>query len=195
MMIVALNGSPLKNGTIAKLMREVISGLDDQVLVEWVDVGSLNMKHCLGCMKCRTSGTCALPEDDAHAIGGMISKADGLIIGTPTHWGNMSAPLKLLFDRNVPVFMGVKPSGMPQAMQKGKPAIIVTACTTPWPLNHIARESRGAVHAVKHVLKYGGYTIVGTIVKPGTKKDPGISQGLLKRARGLGRKLSTRTMR
>ena len=39
--------------------------------------------------------------------------ADGLIVGTPTHWGNMSAQLKLLFDRNVPVFMGEKPNGFP----------------------------------------------------------------------------------
>ena len=73
--------------------------------------------------------------------------ADGLIVGTPTHWGNMSAQLKLLFDRNVPVFMGEKPNGFPIPRQKGKSAAIVTACTTPWPFNFIAAESRGAIRA------------------------------------------------
>ncbi|MEQ8176175.1 MAG: flavodoxin family protein [Syntrophomonadaceae bacterium] len=195
MRIAALNGSPKKNGTVAKLMREVIAGINEQFDIEWVDVCSLDMRNCLGCMKCRTVGNCALPEDDAHAIGRIISKADGLIIGTPTHWGNMSSSLKLLLDRNVPVFMGARANGMPEPRQKGKPAVIVTACTTPWPLNRIARESRGAVDAVKHVLKYGGYKIVGTIVKPGTKKNSGISKGILKRARASGRKLSNLTMK
>lgn len=189
MRVVALNGSPVNNGTVAKLMREVIVGVNAQADIEWVDVCSLNMRSCIGCMKCRTSGNCALPMDDAHAIGRLIGNADGLIVGTPTHWGNMSSPLKLLFDRNVPVFMGVKANGMPEPMQKGKLAIIVSACTTPWPLNCIARESRGAVNAVKHVLKYGGYRIIGTLVKPGTGNNPGLPAGILKRARGLGRRL------
>ncbi|MBW1702396.1 MAG: flavodoxin family protein, partial [Deltaproteobacteria bacterium] len=127
--------------------------------------------------------------DDAHIIGKKIKEADGLIIGTPTHWGNMSAQLKLLFDRNVPVFMGEKPNGMPMPKQKGKPAAIITACTTPWPFNFIAAESRGAVRAVKKVLHYGGYKVLGKVVKPGTKKNPEISARLLEKARGLGRRL------
>jgi len=40
-------------------------------------------------------------------------RTEGLIVGTPTHWGNMSAQLKLLLDGNVLVFMGEKPNGFP----------------------------------------------------------------------------------
>jgi multimeric flavodoxin WrbA len=129
-----------------------------------------------------------LAEDDAHIVGRKIREADGLIVGTPTHWGNMSAQLKLLFDRNVPVFMGESPNGMPVPRQKGKPTVIVTACSTPWPFNFVAAESRGAIRAVKEVLHYGGYKLVGKIVKPGTKTKPLISARLLKRARILGHK-------
>ncbi len=75
------------------------------------------MKPCIGCMKCRTTDKCILPEDDAHIIGHKIKSADGLIIGTPTHWGNMSAQLKLLFDRNVPVFMDEKPNEISAPLQ------------------------------------------------------------------------------
>lgn len=123
-------------------------------------------------------------------IGNKIKAADGLIIGTPTHWGNMSAQLKLLFDRNVPVFMGEKPNGIPAPRQKGKLAAVVTACTTPWPFNFIFAESRGAIRAVKEVLHYGGYKFFGKVVKPGTKNSLDISQRIDAKAKRLGMKFN-----
>jgi hypothetical protein len=78
---------------------------------------------------------------------------------------------------------------MPEPRQKGKRAVIVTACTTPWPFNFIFPESRGAIRAVKEVLHYGGYKLVGTITKPGTKKSNEISSSLMEKAERLGKKL------
>ena len=140
-------------------------------------------------MKCRPDSECILPEDDAHIIGRKIKNADCLIVGTPTHWGNMSTMLKLIFDRNVPVFMGEKPNGIPIPRQKGKRAIIVAACTTPWPFNFILPQSRGAIRAVKEVLHYGGYKVAGTITRPRTKKSKEISPSLVSKADRLGKRL------
>jgi hypothetical protein len=154
--------------------------------VEWINVYDLKIKPCIACMKCRPDRECHLPEDDAHIVGRKIMDADGLIVGTPTHWGNMSSQLKLLFDRNVPIFMGEKPNGFPLPRQKGKRAAIITACSTPWPFNFIAAESRGAIRAVHEVLHYGGYKIIGKIASPGTKKSPEISQKHLIKAEKLG---------
>jgi len=84
------------------------------------------------------------------------------------------------------VFMGEKPNGMPFPRQKGKPAVIVTACTAPWPLNFIAAESRGATTAVNRILHSGGYKLLGKIVKPGTKNQPQIPQSLLTKAKAIG---------
>ncbi len=140
----------------------------------------------VACMKCRPDKKCVLPQDDGHIVGNKIRNADCLVVGTPTHWGNMSAQLKLLFDRNVPVIMGEKPNGMPLPLQKGKPAVIVTACTTPWPFNFIAAESRGAIRTVNEVLHYGEYKLLGKVVKPGTKNKPEISKELLSKAKILG---------
>jgi len=163
MKILVLNGSPRKNGTVASLLKAVAEVLPAENEVEWIDVCKLNMKYCTACMVCREKEVCILPEDDAHIVGKKIQRADALVIGTPTHWGNMCAPLKLLFDRNVPVFMGESPSGMPTPRQKGKRAVVVTAC--------------------------GGYKTVGTIAKPGTKKSKEISSSLTARAMRLGNKL------
>ena len=188
MKILVLNGSPRKKGTVATLLKAIADGAAERHEVEWIDVYALKMKPCIACMKCRPDKECVLPEDDAHIVGRKIKDAQGLIVGTPTHWGNMSAQLKLLFDRNVPVFMGEKANGMPIPRQKGKPAVIVTACTTPWPFNFLAGESRGAIRAVHEVLHYGGYKILGKLAKPDSKKKPEISQKLLKRGREMGRR-------
>lgn len=186
MRILVLNGSPHKNGTVANLLKSIVHGTSDRHEVEWIDLYELNIKPCTACMKCRPDKECILPQDDGHLLGRKIRDADGLIVGTPTHWGNMSTQLKLLFDRNVPVFMGEKPNGMPYPRQKGKPAVIVTACTTPWPFNFIANESRGAIRAVNEVLHYGGYRLMGTVVKAGSKNNPIISASLLNKAKKLG---------
>ena len=188
MRILVLNGSPKKKGTIATILKTVVEGTSNKHEVEWVDVYNLKVQPCIGCMKCRPDKECVLPEDDGQIIGRRIMDADGIVVGTPTHWGNMSAQLKLLFDRNVPVFMGEKPNGFPIPRQKGKPAVIVTACTTPWPFNFIAAESRGAMRAVQEVLHYGGYKMLGRVVKPGTKKNPQISKSLLLKAKNIGSK-------
>jgi hypothetical protein len=192
MRVLVLNGSPRRNGTVSSLLKTITEPLSAEHDIEWIDVCKLNMKYCTACMACREKETCVLPEDDAHIVAKKIREADALVIGTPTHWGNMCAPLKLLFDRNVPVFMGESSGGMPVPRQKGKRAVIVTACTTPWPFNFILPESRGAIRAVKEVLRYGGYKIVGTITKPGTKKSREIASSLTTRAIRLGKKLVTR---
>jgi hypothetical protein len=192
MKILVLNGSPRRTGTVASLLKLVTESLSAEQDIEWIDVCKLNMKYCTACMACREKEKCILPEDDAHNVGKKIQDADALVIGTPTHWGNMCAPLKLLFDRNVPVFMGESPKGIPVPRQKGKRAVVVTACTTPWPFNFILPESRGAIRAVREVLHYGGYKIVGTIAKPGTKKSKEISSTLMAKAKRLGEKLIQR---
>jgi NAD(P)H-dependent FMN reductase len=186
MRILVLNGSPRKNGTVANLLKGVVDGISKKYEVDWIDLYDLRIKPCIACMKCRPDKECILPPDDGQIVGSKIRDADGLIVGTPTHWGNMSAQLKIIFDRNVPVFMGEKPNGLPLPRQKGKPAAIVTACTTPWPFSFIAAESRGTIRAVNEVLHYGGYKLLGTIVKPGTKTKPDISQALLSKAKVLG---------
>lgn len=189
MKTLIINGSPKKAGTIAVLLKLVADGIINTNEIEWINVYDLTMKPCIGCMNCRQTNTCVLQEDDAHRIGCKINEADHLIIGTPTYWGNMSAQLKMLLERNVPVFMGESKNGIPTPKQKGKHAAIVTACTTPYPFNFILPESRGAVRSVKEVLKYGGYKIKGVLTKPGTKKNKTIKTNLIQKANKIGSKL------
>ncbi|MBD3349006.1 MAG: flavodoxin family protein [Candidatus Eisenbacteria bacterium] len=186
MPVLILNGSPRREGTVATLLRQVKDGVEERHETEWVDVYDLDMKHCVGCMKCRPDGECVLPEDDAHEMGRRMREADGLVVGTPTYWSNMSSPLKTLFDRNVTAFMGENERGMPVPRHKGKPAAVVTACSAPWPFNVILGHSTGAVRSVRAVLGGGGYRFLGAVARPGSRSKPELEAGLLQKCRRLG---------
>ena len=129
--------------------------------------------HCTGCMRCRTTGHCSLPHDAAHDLGEAIREADLLIVATPTYWGGMAARLKQLFERLVPLFMGLSRHGLPQPRLKGHRALVIAACTTPWPFNILFGQSRGAVREVRKVLGAGGMKIARVEIA-GTKPMNGV---------------------
>lgn len=166
MKTLIINGSPRKNGKIGSLMAYAGSVAGDEA--EVIHLYDMDIHFCTGCMKCRKTGRCILPEDDGHRLADKIAKAERLIIGSPTHWGNMSAALKNMFDRMVPLFMDESPRGIPLPKQKGKKAIIVASCTTPYPFNILFKQSRGTVRTIREVLKTGGYRI-SSLEIPGTK--------------------------
>jgi len=57
--------------------------------------------------------------------------------------------------------MGESPKGIPQALHKGKKAVIVSTCSTPWPFNIWFNQTRGVVKALREILKWSGFSIKG----------------------------------
>ena len=173
MKILVLNGSPRKNGNVACLLKKESDRLLQKkpgAEIIWENICDLNFAFCHGCMACRSKGSCILPQDDAHKIENEIKDCDMLIVGTPVYWGNMNGKLKCLFDRLVGVLMGESKLGIPIPLHKGKKAIIVTSCTTPFPFNYICGQSSGAVRAVREVLKSSGFKVIRKINLSNTKK-------------------------
>ena len=111
-----------------------------------------------------------------------------LLIGSPCYWGNMPGTLKVLFDRMVYGLMGESPRGMPRPLHKGKRAILITACTTPWPFNVWFRQSRGTVRALREILRWSGFRVVKSIERGGTKTRP-LTERDLEKCRRAVRKL------
>lgn len=191
-MLLMLNASPRKTGvtsTLLKIMADEArsAGAD----VEWVDVNSLSIKPCIGCLKCRPDKKCILPRDDSQHIGELIERCSGLVVGTPTYWGNMTGPLKLLFDRIVPVleYYVLYEKRFPRPRHKGKKAAIVTASLTPFPFNQLPSQSRGALRAVKTVLNAAGFDIRIKINVPLTPDPARIGERWLAKAGKLGREM------
>ena len=172
MNILVLNGSPRKNGNVSTALKkeaERFSKKNEGCTITWEDVSSLNFDFCKGCMACRSKEKCVLKDDDAHRIAEEIKNCDMIIAGTPVYWGNMNGKLKSLFDRLVGVMMGESKSGIPKPLHKGKKAVIVTSCTTPFPFNYICGQSTGAVNALREILKTSGFKIIRKVNLSNTK--------------------------
>lgn len=189
MRVLVINGSPRKKGNIATMLHSIVDSMESAD-VHWIDVNDLNIHPCIGCMKCRTSGLCVLHQDDGHRMAEEMKQCDTLVLGTPVYWGNMSGQMKLMFDRIVPSMMGESKLGIPIPLHKGKKAIIVTACTTVWPFSWMFRETTNTNHAMKEILHYSGFKVIGKLVLPGTKKMTAIPVSILKKGNKLGKKMS-----
>ena len=173
MKILLINGSPRKTGLVSQMLQ--IMSLEAELQgaeVETIVVDRLLIRPCIGCMNCRSNNFCQLPEDDAHRTLQKIQDANVLIIGSPCYWGNMNGYLKVLFDRMVYGLIGEGKNGIPAPKQKGKKAVIVTTCTTPWPFNILFNQTNGVVKAIKQILNYSGYSVQGIVQKGGTKAHP-----------------------
>ena len=189
-MILILNASPRRHGNISQMV-EVMADECRQagVEVQTVAVQQLDIRPCLGCMKCRAAHKCVLPEDDAQRVLKLIQQADALVVAAPCYWGNIPGTLKLLFDRIVYGMMDESKKGWPLPLHKGKRCVLVSTSTTPWPFNRIMHQSSGAIRAMKEVCRYSGLKTVATVEKGGTRHDTTLSEKDERRCRKAVRKL------
>lgn len=188
--LLIINGSPRRQGNISRMldiMRQEAESCG--WITKTVCINDLTVQPCTGCMTCRSAGKCCLPVDDAVKVLEQIRNADALIVGTPCYWGNIPGQMKLLFDRIVYGMMGEAPSGMPRPLHNGKRAIIVSTCSTIFPFNILFRQSRGAVRAVREILKWSGFKVAGALEKGGTRKHPAITERETERCKKLVHKL------
>lgn len=189
MNVLILNGSPRKKGNIARLLDCLRKEAEQKgAHVTVLHMADLHIQPCTGCMACRTRRECVLPADDSLLVGQKLRECDVLIVGAPCYWGNMPGTLKVLFDRLVYRMMGESPRGIPVPLLRGKRALLVSTCTTPFPFNIWFRQSRGTVRALREILKWSGFRIVATYERGGTKTYP-LTEKDLARCRKKAQKL------
>ena len=187
--VVILNASPRKDGNISQMLNIIGDTLfENGTEVTIIDVCKLEFRPCIACMKCRSTHECVMPEDDAKRILRLVQESDGLVVGSPCYWGNMTGQLKMLFDRWAYGMMDDNGHGFPKPLQKGKKAVIVTTCTTPWPFNLIFKQSAGTVRAIKEVLCWSGFKITGVIQKGGTHNGSGLTPKEIAKCKKIAKK-------
>jgi multimeric flavodoxin WrbA len=151
------------------LLSELAAGIAGKHHVETVRVHDLNMKPCIGCLKCRPDKNCILPKDDAHALADAVKNADVLVIGAPVYWGNMPGPLKIFFDRNVPLFeyCEAKPIRyVPKPQLKGKKCVLIVSAGCPFPYSLLPSQCLGTIRSLKIILNAGGIKVISTLQVP-----------------------------
>ncbi|HEY8908668.1 MAG TPA: flavodoxin family protein [Desulfosporosinus sp.] len=102
MKVVAFNGSPRVNGNTSQSLKIVLAELETEgIETELVQLGGRKVFGCLACGKCRETkdNRCARKDDEMNTFIEKMEEADGIIIGSPTYFSNVSTEVKALIDR------------------------------------------------------------------------------------------------
>ena len=102
MKVLALNGSPRKNGNTATLLEKVLSPLIEAGWeTEIVQIGGQKIQGCRGCLKCaeKKNRRCVFDNDILNGVLEKMLAADAMLLGTPCYFTDMSAEMKALVDR------------------------------------------------------------------------------------------------
>jgi len=103
MKVIAFNGSPRRSGNTAMLINRVFEDLNNAgIETECLQLGGKDIKGCLACMKCfeaRDNACVARKDDILNEYFQKMIEADGIIIGSPTYFSNVSAEVKAFIDR------------------------------------------------------------------------------------------------
>ena len=101
MKVIAINGSPRKDGNTAFALQTVSRELENAgIEVEIIQVGHKQIRGCLACGKCfeLQNQRCITP-DLLNEVIPKILDSDGLLLGSPVYWAGMSGALKSFLDR------------------------------------------------------------------------------------------------
>lgn len=102
MKVVGFNGSARKDGNTAILIRYVFEELEKAgIETELVQLAGKDIHGCRACFKCFNSrdNRCAVNNDILNNCIEKIVGADGVILGSPTYFTDVSAEMKALIDR------------------------------------------------------------------------------------------------
>lgn len=101
MKVVAFNGSPRRNGNTKKVMDVVLGILEEQgIVTELIHIDNEGLSNCTGCMQCyhRRNKQCVL-TDKLNSYIAKIEEADGLLLGSPTYFADVTISMKTFIDR------------------------------------------------------------------------------------------------
>jgi multimeric flavodoxin WrbA len=100
--VVAFNGSARKGGNTATLLRCVLKELEKEgIETELIELSGVRIHGCRACYRCTTNknGKCAQISDMGNAFIEKMAAADGILLGSPTYFANITPEIAALMDR------------------------------------------------------------------------------------------------
>lgn len=100
--VVLFNGSPREKGNTYHCLRMVMNELEqEQIKCELIWIGMERLSQCRECYLCNENQNkkCSIEDDKMNEYIAKMLDADGIIIGSPTFFSNVTAPIKALIDR------------------------------------------------------------------------------------------------
>jgi len=138
MKVVAIAGSARKGGNTARMLRRVLASLEAEgVETELIELAGKKAQGCTACLKCREfqDRQCHGRNDAINECIAKVDEADGVIVGSPVYFADISAETKAFIDR-----LGYVAGANPGMLERKVAAAVV------------AERRAGAVHAFDSIM-------------------------------------------
>jgi multimeric flavodoxin WrbA len=151
MRVVAFNGSARKDGNTAALINLVFEELRKEgIETEMVQLAGRKVQGCIACYKCfeNKDNRCSVTDDIVNECIGKMLGAEGMLLGSPTYFADVSASMKALIER---AGMVARANGNMFARKAGAPVVAV--------------RRAGAAHVLSSI---NYFFLIGEMVIPGS---------------------------
>jgi len=99
MNIIAIYGSPRKNGNTDLLLKQAVKGAGEAgAQVEEIFLRDLKISPCLEIYGCKSTGRCVI-KDDFLKLQDLMLASDGIMLASPIFFYTVSAHTKIFMDR------------------------------------------------------------------------------------------------
>ncbi|NMC48729.1 MAG: flavodoxin family protein [Desulfovibrio sp.] len=101
MKVLAVNGSARKDGNTAIMIDTLLAELAAEgIETEHVQLAGKNLHGCLACYKCfeTKDRRCIQKKDLVNELIEKMLEADGIVLGSPTYFANLTTNMKSLID-------------------------------------------------------------------------------------------------
>jgi multimeric flavodoxin WrbA len=102
MKVVGFNGSPRKDGNTSILIHKVFHELEKEgIETELVQLSHKRIHGCVACYKCfeNKDQRCAVNDDAANEYIEKMTLAQGIVLGSPVYFMDVTPEMKALIDR------------------------------------------------------------------------------------------------
>lgn len=138
MKVVAFSGSARKGGNTALMLQRVLSVLEAEgIETELIELAGRTAQGCTVCLKCREHADrrCRGRSDAINECIAKADEADGIIIGSPVYFADITPETKALIDR-----LGYVAGANPGMLERKVGAAVVV------------QRRAGAVHAFDSIM-------------------------------------------
>ncbi|HIJ60910.1 MAG TPA: flavodoxin family protein, partial [Nitrospirae bacterium] len=100
--VVAFNGSSRRGGNTFMLLSTVLDVIKNEgIETELFELSGQKIQGCIACYKCfqNKNKRCAVDNDIVNECIQKMLSAEGILLGSPTYFSNVSASMKALIER------------------------------------------------------------------------------------------------
>ena len=101
--VVGIVGSPRTEGNTEFMVKRTLDKIGENGIdTEIVTLHDKNINFCTGCDTCKKTNKCII-EDDMQELTKIVEEADGVVMGSPVYFGDMTGLAKTFIDRLRPL--------------------------------------------------------------------------------------------